>query len=77
MLLNEKKIKNPHCWYIKRAHSTISIEVNKWVQNEEDIYDGNLAYSCATEDYLNKRNLDKISTYSMSKIFVYKGLLAN
>jgi hypothetical protein len=51
--------------------------VNKWVQNEEDIYDGNLAYSCAKEDYLNKINLDKISTYSMSKIFVYKGLLAN
>jgi IS30 family transposase len=47
------------------------------VQNKEHKYDADLAYWCAKEDYLNKRNLDKISTYSLLKFFVYKGLLLN
>jgi IS30 family transposase len=47
------------------------------VQNKEHKYDADLAHWCAKEDYLNKRNLDKISTYSLLKFFVYKGLLSN
>lgn len=62
-LLNEKKSKSYIAKKLKRARSTITREVNKWVQNKED--------------YLNKRNLDKISTYSLLKFFVYKGLLSN
>jgi IS30 family transposase len=47
------------------------------VLNKEDKYDAELAHWVAKEDYLNKRNLDKISTYSLLKFFVYRGLLSN
>lgn len=76
-LLNEKKSKSYIAKKLKRARSTITREVNKWVQNKEHKYDADLAHWCAKEDYLNKRNLDKISTYSLLKFFVYKGLLSN
>ena len=64
-LLNEKKSKSHIAKTLKRARSTITREVNKWVQNKEDIYNADLAHWYAKEDYLNKRNLDKISTYSL------------
>ena len=76
-LLNEKKSRSYIAKTLKRAPSTITREVNKWVQNKEDIYDADLAHWCAKEDYLNKRNLDKISTYSLLKFYVYRGLLSN
>ena len=76
-LLNEKKSKSHIAKTLKRARSTITREVNKWVQNKEDIYNADLAHWYAKEDYLNKRNLDKISTYSLLKFFRYKGLLSN
>jgi IS30 family transposase len=76
-LLNEKKSKSYIAKKLKRARSTITREVNKWVQVKEDIYDADLAHWCAKEAYLNKRNLDKISTYSLLKFVVYKGLLSN
>ncbi|MCB4800406.1 hypothetical protein LG649_16275, partial [Tamlana sp. PT2-4] len=38
-------------------------------------YDAHLAQWNAKDDYLNKRNLDKISTYNALKFYVYKGLL--
>jgi len=34
-----------------------------------------LAHWNAEDDYLNKRNLDKIDTYGRLKVYVYKGLL--
>jgi IS30 family transposase len=76
-LLNEDRSKSHIAKTLKRARSTISREVNKWVLNKQDTYDAHLAHWCAKEDYLNKRNLDKISTYSLLKFFVYKGLLSN
>ena len=76
-LLNEKKSKSYIAKKLKRARSTITREVNKWVQIKGDIYDADLAHWCAKEAYLNKINLDKISTYSFLKFFVYKGLLSN
>jgi len=76
-LLNENKSKAYIAKTLKRARSTISREVNKWVQNKEDNYDADLAQWNAKDDYLNKRNLDKISTHSLLKFFVYKGLLSN
>ncbi|MEX6625290.1 IS30 family transposase [Tenacibaculum salmonis] len=76
-LLNEKKSKSYIAKTLKRARSTIFREVSKWVQNKEDKYDAELAHWNAKDDYANKRNLDKISTYSLLKFFVYKGLLSN
>ncbi len=72
-LLKEKKTKS----YIANKLSTIGREVNKWIQSKKDNYDAELAHWCAKEDYLNKRNLDKISTYKSLKFFVYRGLLSN
>ena len=76
-LLNEKKSKSYIAKTLKRARSTITREVNKWVQVKEDIYDGDLAHWCAKEAYLNKKNLDEISTHPLLQSFVYKGLLSN
>jgi len=76
-LLIEKKPKSYIAKKLKRAPSTITREVNKWVQKKEHNYDAELAHWCVKEDYLNKRNLDKISTYSLLKFFVYRGLLSN
>ena len=76
-LLKEKRTKSYIAIRLSRARSTIGREVNKWIQKKEDKYDAELAHWCVKEDYLNKRNLDKISTYSLLKFFVYKGLLSN
>lgn len=76
-LLNEKRTKSYIAKALDRSRSTITREVNKWVQNTEDKYDADLAHWNAKDDYLNKRNLDKISTYSLLRFFVYKGLLSN
>ena len=76
-LLNEKKTKAYIAKTLSRTPSTISREINKWVQNKEDNYDAELAHWNAKDDYANKRNRDKISTYSLLRFFVYKGLLSN
>ena len=76
-LLNEKMTKAYIAKTINRAPSTISREINKWVQNKEDNYDAELAHWNAKDDYANKRNLDKISSHSLLRFFVYKGLLSN
>lgn len=76
-LLNEKKSKSYIAKTLDRSTSTISREINKWVQNPEDNYDAELAHWNAKDDYANKRNRDKISTYSLLTFFVYKGLLSN
>ncbi|MEI6865025.1 helix-turn-helix domain-containing protein, partial [Flavicella sp.] len=76
-LLDKKKNKTYIAKTLNRARSTISREVNKWVEKKTDKYDADLAHWCVKQDYLNKRNLDKISTYSLLKFFVYKGLLSN
>ena len=76
-LLNENKTKAYISKRLNRSRSTISREVNQWTQNDKGNYDAHLSHWCAKDDYLNKRNLDKISTYSLLKFFVYKGLLSN
>ncbi len=76
-LLKENKSKSYIAIKLGRSRSTIGREVNKWIQTKKDNYDAELAHWCAKEDYLNKRNLDKISTYSLLKFFVYRGLLSN
>jgi IS30 family transposase len=76
-LLKEKKTKSYIAKTLERATSTISREINKWVLDKNDIYDAELAHWNAKDDYANKRNRDKISTYSLLRFFVYKGLLSN
>jgi len=75
-LLNENRSKAYIAKQLKRSRSTISREINKLVIKPNDKYDAVLSHWCAKDDYLNKRNLDKISTYNKLKIFVYKGLLS-
>lgn len=60
---------------LDRNVSSISREVKKWVKRPTDKYNAELAQFCAKENYLNKRNLDKINTHFRLKVFVYKGLL--
>lgn len=74
-LIDEEKTKAFIAKKLNRARSTISREINKLVVNKGDKYDATLANWLAKDDYLNKRNLDKISTHIKLKFFVYKGLL--
>ncbi|WP_010136322.1 IS30 family transposase [Ochrovirga pacifica] len=75
-LLNENRSKAYIAKQLNRSRSTITREVNKLVINSNDKYDAHLSHWCAKDDYLNKRNLDKISTHKPLKYFVYKGLLS-
>ena len=75
-LLTEEKSKSYIAKRLKRARSTISREVNKWIQYKGDKYDSELAHWYAKDDYLNKRNTDKISTYKPLRLYVYRGLLS-
>lgn len=74
-LLNENKSKAYIAITLNRSRSTITREVNKWVQCDRDKYSSDLAHWYAKDDYLNKRNLDKISTYKQLRFYVYRGLL--
>jgi len=76
-LLSENKTKSYIANKLNRSRSTITREVNKWIQKKEDYYDADLAHWYAKDTYLNKRNLDKITTHSLLRYFVYKGLLSN
>jgi IS30 family transposase len=59
-LLKEGKSKSYIANKLDRSRSTIGREVNKFVTQPGELYDAVLAHWCAKEDYLNKRNLDKI-----------------
>lgn len=76
-LLEENKSKSFIAKKLNRSRSTVTREVNKWVSNSEDKYDASLADWLAKDDYLNKRNLDKIATHSLLRFYVYKRLLKN
>lgn len=74
-LVGEDKSKSFIATKLKRSRSTITREINKWVQNPGETYNAELAHWNAADDYLNKRNRDKIGTYKSLKFYVYKGLL--
>ena len=57
-----------------RNRSSIHREVKKWVALPKDKYKAELAQFCAKEEYLNKRNLDKISSHTKLREFVYTRL---
>jgi len=73
ILLQENKSKTYIAKTLNRSRSTITREVNKWGGN----YNATLADWNAKEEYLNKRNRDKINTYNRLKIYVYRGLLSH
>ena len=75
-LLNENRSKSYIAIQLKRNRSTITREVNNWVRKPSDKYDATIADFFAKEEYLNKRNKDKISTYKRLKAFIYRGLLS-
>lgn len=75
-LLSENRSKSYIAIQLNRNRSTITREVNNWVRTPSDKYDATIAYFFAKEEYLNKRNLDKINTYKRLKYFVYRGLLS-
>lgn len=74
-LLKENSTQSYIAKTLSRARSTISRELNKWGENYREQYVADIAFWAAKDDYLNKRNLDKISTYKKLRIYVYKGLL--
>ena len=74
-LLEENKSKSFIAKKLSRSRSTITREIKKWVDKPGDKYDATLAEWNAKDDYLNKRNRDKISTFPRLKTYVYKGLL--
>lgn len=75
-LLHENKTKAYISKKLNRSRSTISREVNKLGANPKVDYDPYLAHWCAKQDYLNKRNLDKISMHKKLRFYVFKGLLS-
>ena len=75
-LLGENKSKSYIATHLNRSRSSITREVNNWIRKPSDKYDAHTAHFCAKDDYLNKRNLDKINTHIRLKFFVYKGLLS-
>ena len=75
-LLEEDKTQTYIAKRLKRSRSTVFRELKKWVQSPTDIYDAKLADWAAKDEYLNKRNRDKISTYKRLRIYVYRGLLS-
>ena len=75
-LLKENKTKSYIAKHLNRNRSTITREVNTWVIKPSDHYDATIADFFAKQEYLNKRNLDKINTYKRLKSFVYRGLLS-
>ena len=75
-LLGENRSKSYIAIQLKRNRSTITREVNNWVRKPSDKYDATIADFFAKEEYLNKRNKDKISTYKRLKAFIYRGLLS-
>src|SRR3990172_3292971 len=78
-LLSEEKSRTFIAKQLNRSKSTITRELKKWIGKLSDKnkykYSADLADWDAKDDYLNKRNLDKIATYKSLKIYVYRGLL--
>lgn len=74
-LLEAQKSKSFIARKLGRSRSTITRELGKWVGDSDSKYDASLAQWNSEDDYLNKRNRDKINTYNRLKMYVYRGLL--
>jgi IS30 family transposase len=74
-LLQEERTKSYIASYLNLSRSTITREINKWCSKPYKNYKAQLADWNAQEDYLNKRNQDKISIHKRLRIYVFRGLL--
>jgi transposase, IS30 family len=74
-LLGEKRTKTYIAKKLNRARSTISREINAWVNNPEDRYKAALANSYAKDWNDKKRTDTKLTLSKVLKMHVYKGLL--
>lgn len=75
-LLKQEKTYSYIAKQINRNRSTVSRELATWIKKPGDRYIAHIADFMARDNYLNKRNLDKISSHKPLKIFVYRGLLS-
>jgi len=76
-LLKEKKTKSYIADSLSRARSTVTREVNKWIEKASDTYDAALAHWCVVDDNKNKRTQGKIDLNPPLKRYIYRGLLSN
>ncbi len=60
---------------LNRSRSTISREINKWIQKQSDVYKAELAHWYAVDENNSKRLYDKITQFPKLRINVYRGLL--
>lgn len=74
-LFEEKRSKIFIAKQLKRSRSTITREINKWVERSGVKYNAELAHWYSVDTNANKRTRDKISLNSRLKIYVYRGLL--
>jgi transposase, IS30 family len=72
-MLDQGKTKASIAEKLNRTRSTISREVNKWISGGGK-YEALLADWCARDDFKNKHNRDKITTYPQLKKYIYDGL---
>lgn len=73
-LLHEKKPIAYIALQLGRNRSSIHREVKKWVVKPTDKYDATLAQFFAKQEYLNKRNQDKINSNPRLRQYVYDRL---
>lgn len=80
-LLGEKKSPSFIARQLSRNRSTITREINKWIDRGKNarasinVYKADLAHWSAEDNYHSKRGIDKISQHPSLRIYVYRGLL--
>lgn len=76
-LLVEQKTHSFISKLLNRSRSTVSREIKQWIRYPTDTYSADIANFAAENNYLHKRNLDKISQHYSLRRYVYIGLLDN
>lgn len=74
-LLQDNYNKSSIAQRLNRSRSTISREINKWIQKQGDVYKAELAHWYAVDENNSKRFYDKISLYPKLRYRVYRDLL--
>jgi IS30 family transposase len=74
-LLEEKRTKIFIAKQLKRSRSTVSREINKWVEMPGVKYNAELAHWYSVDTNANKRTQDKITLNNKLRIYVYRNLL--
>lgn len=74
-LLTEQKTHSFISKQLNRSRSTVTREIKLWIRYPTETYSADIAHFAAENNYLNKRNLDKISQHFCLRRYVYSGLL--